>query len=185
MYPIRRVVGLLATLALVAAACAAPGSGGSVADPDADPSMAGSHDMSASMAPSSAEASSSPAASNSEAAGGGRVSIDDVLTDPAAFEGQEITLSENVDQVLVEDVAFLFSGTEVEGQILVVLTPDATIEKDVQANRVVNVTGSLVPFTAEDLEAAGAGLSLDDDALAEFDGDVVLVGTVVTDPLGG
>jgi hypothetical protein len=163
MYPIRRVVGLLATLALVAAACAAPGSSGSVADPDADPSMAGSHDMSASTAPSSAEASSSP----------------------AAFEGQEITLSENVDQVFVEDVAFVFSGTEVEGQILVVLTPDATIEKDVQANRVVNVTGSLVPFTAEDLEAAGAGLSLDDDALAEFDGDVVLVGTVVTDPLGG
>ena len=71
---------------------------------------------------------------------------------------------------------FLFSGTEVEGQLLVVLTPDATIEKTVQANRVVNVTGSLVPFTAEDLEAAGAGLSLDDDALAEFEGDIVLVG---------
>jgi hypothetical protein len=185
MYPMRRVVGLLGTLALVAAACAAPGSSGSVADPETDPSMAGSHDMSASMAPSAGAASSSPAASDGEATGGGRVSIDDVLTDPAAFEGQEITLSENVDQVFVEDVAFLFRGTEVEGQILVVLTPDASIEKDVQANRVVNVTGSLVPFTAEDLEAAGAGLSLDDDALAEFEGDVVLVGTEVTDPLGG
>ncbi len=85
----------------------------------------------------------------------------------------------------MEDVAFLFSGIEVEGQILVVLTPGATIEKDVQADRVLSVTGSLVPFTAEDLEAAGAGLSLDDDALAEFEGDVALVATEVTDPLGG
>ena len=186
MNPIRRVVGVLATLTLVTAACAAPGSSGSVADPETDPSMAtGSHDMSASTAPSAGDASPSPAASNGEASGGGRVAIDDVLTDPASFEGQEITLSENVDQVFVEDVAFLFSGTEVEGQILVVLTTDAAIEKDVQANRVVNVTGSLVPFTAEDLEGAGAGLSLDDDALAEFEGDIVLVGTEVADPLGG
>jgi hypothetical protein len=170
----------------VAAACAAPGTGGSAADSETEPSMAtASHDMSASTPPSAGAASSIPAASGGETSSGGRVAIDDVLTDPASFEGQEITLSENVDQVFVEDVAFLFSGTEVEGQILVVLTPDATIEKTVQANRVVNVTGSLVPFTAEDLEAAGAGISLDDDALAEFEGDVVLVGTEVADPLGG
>lgn len=186
MNPMARVAGLLATLALVAAACAAPGSSGGVADPATEPSMAtASHDMSASTTPSAGDASSSPAASGGEASTGGRVAIDDVLTDPASFEGREITLSENVDQVFVEDVAFLFSGTEVEGQILVVLSPDATIEKTVQANRVVNVTGSLVPFTAEDLEAAGGGLSLDDDALAEFEGDIVLVGTEVADPLGG
>ncbi|MDQ4035166.1 MAG: hypothetical protein M3153_04475 [Chloroflexota bacterium] len=185
MFSMRRVVGLVAALALTTAACAAPGSSGSVADPATDPGMAPGHDMAGSMAPSAGEATSSPAASSGEASDDGRVSIDDVLTDPAAFEGHEVTLSENVDQVFVEDVAFLFSGIEVEGQILVVLTPGATIEKGVQADRVLSVTGSLVPFTAEDLEAAGAGLSLDDDALAEFEGDVALVATEVTDPLGG
>ena len=167
------------------AACAAPGSGGNATDAETDPSMATeSHDMSTTV-PSADDASASPASSGGEASDGARVAIDDVLADPAAFEGQEITLSENIDQVLLEDVAFVFSGTEVEGQVLVVLTPDAAIEKEVQTSRVVNVTGTLVPFTAEDLEAAGAGLSLDDEALAEFEGDLVLVGTQVADPLGG
>lgn len=173
-------------IALVLAACAAPG-GGEATVSEAPSTAAGSQDMAPSGAPSGGDASASPAASDDAEASDAsdRVAIDDVLTDPAALEGQPITLSENVEEVFVEDLAFLFSGTEVEGQVLVVVTPDATIGKEIQADRVVTVTGTLVPFTAEDLEGAGAGVGFDDEGLAAFEGDVVLVATEVADPLGG
>ena len=38
---------------------------------------------------------------------------------------------------------------------------------------------------APGLEAVGAGISIDDEKLADFEGDAVLVATAVSDPLAG
>ena len=190
--PMRRGFAVLPTIAIVVAACAGPGTSGSEADSENSPSMAaGSHDMSSSApssssSPGTGEPSASPAASDAGSGGDvdARVAIDDVLTDPAAFEGQPVTLSENIERVFIDDLAFELTGTEVEGQVLVVVTPDARVGKEIEADRVVTVTGTLAPFTGEDLHAAGAGIAIDDEALAEFEGDAVLVATEVADPLG-
>ena len=180
MNRLRRALGVLSILALALAACASQGTGGGATD-EATGMAAGSHAMSSAAAPNASGASTSPSA---EASTEERVWIDDVLADPAAFEDQQITISENVDAVIADDAAFIFSGTEVEGQLLVVLTPETTVNEKPEVNRVITVTGTLVPFTAEELEAAGAPISIDDEALSEFSGNAVLIATEVNDPLG-
>ncbi|MGH2380752.1 MAG: hypothetical protein ACRDG7_05975 [Candidatus Limnocylindria bacterium] len=185
----RRALGILPMVAFALAACAAPNSGGGAGDNESQQQTmpAASHDMAASSMPSAsgAPASAPPSDDVTSSEASARVAIDDVLTDPAAFADEEITISENIDAVFVDDLAFLFGGTEVDGQLLVVVTPDAPIDKEIEEDRVVTVTGSLVPFTAEDLEAAGAGISIDDEMLAGFEGDLVLIATAISDPLAG
>jgi hypothetical protein len=186
MNRMRRALGIVPVVALVLAACAGQGTGsGATEDDAAMPS--GSHAMASSTGPAASEAATTPAASADEsaaAAGDDRVAIDDVLADPAAFEDQEITISENVDEVFLDGAAFLFSGTEVEGQLLVVATPETTVNEQPEANRVITVTGTLVPFTAEDLEAAGAAIAIDDAALGDFSGNAALVAAETNNPLG-
>lgn len=112
-----------------------------------------------------------------------RVSIDEVLADPAAHVDEDITILENIDEEYVEDSAFVFSGTEVQGQLLVVLADGATVEKAVEPDRIVAVTGRIIPFTSERMEAAGLGMSIDDEALARYGGNAILVAARVADPL--
>ena len=178
MHRMHRALGILTTLSLLTltAACAAPGPGGGSSSNA--PGSAGAN------TPATSGDLSTDAASPTSGTGdadGERVSIDDLLTDPSLFADREITVSENVDEVFVEDQAFLFTGTEVEGQLLVVVTPDAPIEKDIEVDRVVNATGMVVPLTAEDLEAAG--VPVDDEIIEAVEGNAVLVATAISDPL--
>lgn len=112
-----------------------------------------------------------------------RESIDDVLADPAAYVDADITIMENIDQVYVPDSAFVFSGTEVQGQLLVVLSAGATVDKPIAADRVVSATGRVIPFTAERMAAAGLELTPDDERLSGFGGNAVLVVSHIGDPL--
>lgn len=167
MHDLRRPFALAAFAMLTLAACAP--AGGGAGDP-ADPST-----VPASPLPTEGGNTADDVAE--------RVSIDDVLADPAAFVDADLTVMENIDEVYVEDRAFLFSGTEVQGQLLVVLEDGAPIEKAVQPDRVVAVTGRIIPFTTERMEAAGLDLTVDDEVLARYGGNAVLVATRVADPL--
>ncbi|MCV0403572.1 MAG: hypothetical protein K5924_07645 [Chloroflexi bacterium] len=167
MHHSRRPYGLAAIALLALAACAPAGTGaGDPLDPSAPPVSpigSGAADHEDEVAP--------------------RVSIDDVLAEPEAHVDADITIMENIDEEYVEDRAFLFSGTEVQGQLLVVLADGATIEKTIQPDRVVAVTGRIIPFTTERMEAAGLDLTVDDEAVSRYGGNAVLVATHVADPL--
>ena len=165
MNRVHRIAALAAAAAFALAACA-PAGGGSSGGP--------------ATSPGSVSASAAPSPSDEVAS---RVSIDDVLVDPAAFQDADVTIMENVDEVYVVDRAFRFSGTEVQGDLLVVVAPDATIDKEIQPDRVVTVTGRIVPFTDEAMQAAGIDLTADDEAFAGYAGNAVLVAARVADPL--
>lgn len=167
MHHSRRPFGLAAIALLALTACAPAGTG--VGD---------------APAPSTGPASPiGSGAANPDDEVAARESIDDVLADPEAYVDADITIMENIDEEFVEDRAFLFSGTEVQGQLLVVLEDGATIEKTVQPDRVVAVTGRIIPFTTERMEAAGLDLTVDDEAVSRYGGNAVLVATHVADPL--
>lgn len=165
----RRAIGILPPLVLVLAACAAPGTGGG----DTNGGTGSLEPM----------ASGSPAASDDGAAGIGRVDIGDVFADPSSFAGQELTVLGRVDAVLINGTAFLTSPSAEPDGLLVILADDATVEKDVAEKRVLWITGTVVPFTSEDLASAGASVSTDDASLADYTGEYVLVATQIGDPL--
>lgn len=181
MHRMHRALGILTILALatVTAACAAPGIGEGSSHDASSGSAAASMPLASGAVPSGAASASSEAGG----ADGERVSIDDLLADASLFADREIRVSENVEEVFVEGQAFLFTGTEVEGQLLVVVTPDAPVEKEIEVDRVVTATGMVVPLTAEDLEAAG--VPIDDEIIAAVEGNAVLVATAISDPLAG
>lgn len=160
MNRIRRTFGVLPVVALVLAACAAPGTGG------------GDLQSSAPTA-SAADGSAAPE----------RVDIGDVYADPMAYAGEEIRILGRVDTVLVDEAAFLTSPSGEEDGLLVVVADDATVDKVPAERSVLWITGTVVPRTAEDLSAAGALVPADDAALAEVPGDVAIVATQLGDPL--
>lgn len=188
MHPMRRapvILLILPILALVLAACAPAGTGGGNESNDATTAPMSSEPMSSEpMTPGASGsldlASDDPSDEIGEPTG--RVDIDDVLTDPASFAGgDEVTIAENVEEVLVEETAFVISGTMVEGNLLVVLTPDAEIEKEIQVDRVVDITGTIVAI--DELESTDAAVSTDDPEVSGFDGEYAIVATVIGDPL--
>jgi len=162
---IRRTLGVIPVVALLLAACAAPGSGGGDA---ASPSPS---------APASASASDDVADAVA------RVDIGDLYADPAAFEGQQVRILGRVDSVLVDDAAFLTSPNGEADGLLVVAAQDATVDKSPAARSVLWITGTVVPLTADDLAAAGAVVAADDAALADVAGDYAIVASELKDPL--
>jgi hypothetical protein len=165
MNRMRRTLGILPVAALVLAACAAPGTG--AGDSDTSP----------------AASATSPAASAPASDVAGRVDIGDLYADPGAFAGQEVTILGRVDAIAVEGGAFLTSPSGEEDGLLVVLAEDATIDKEIAEKSVLWITGSVVPLSAEDLEAAGAAVSADDAGLADYAGEYVVVANEIGDPL--
>jgi hypothetical protein len=167
MNRMRRAIGILPPLVLVLAACAAPGTGGG--------------DDSSDMATTSAAASASTASSGAT----GRVDIGDLYADPAAFAGQEVTILGRVDGLVGDRGAFLTSPSGEDEGLLVVPADDATVEKEAAQNRVLWITGIVVPFDSEALAAAWTSVGVDDPALAEYTGDYAVVATELGDPLAG
>jgi hypothetical protein len=177
----RAPVLTLGLLILILAACATPaGDDGTDASSAPASVVEMSHDTSG-MASGSAEASAS---APDDGAGGEVVTIDNYVDDPAAFEGTEITMIQNVASVLIADQAFLFTGVASEGELLVVVADGATVEAAIEQNRVVEVTGTVVPFTDEALAEAGATVTTADQAFADYTGEGVLVADSVSGPLG-
>lgn len=164
----RRALGILPLTALLLAACAR-GTG------------AGADDGSAASGSTAAAASATAAASTGATATVGRTDIGEVVGDPAAYEGQEITILGRVDAVLADGQAFTTSPSGDENDILVVVAAGANVEKDISERAVVFVTGTVVPFTGDDLAAIGATLGVDE--LADYQGDYAIVATAVRDPL--
>lgn len=169
MNRMRRAIGILPPLVLVLAACAAPGSGGGGGDDTSD------------MASTSAAASASTAPSEPA----GRIDIGDLYADPAAFAGQEVTILGRVDGLVGDGGAFLTSPSGEDEGLLVVPADDATVEKEAAQNRVLWITGIVVPFDTEALAAAGTSVGADDPALAEYTGEYAIVATQLGDPLAG
>ena len=171
MNRMRRAAGILALTALLAA-CAAPGTGGG-----ATASGIGTDGM------TSTNPSVSPAAS------GGtiddtttRVDIGVLSDDPSAFSGEPIKVLARVDQVLVEGLVFLTSpSASDEGQIPVLVRPDAQVDKEIAEAGVVWVEGTVVGLTDQELADAGLDVSLDQ--LGEFDGEFAIVADAISDPL--
>lgn len=91
---------------------------------------------------------------------------------------------QNVASVLLPDQAFLFTGVAAEDELLVVVADDATVDTAIEQNRVVEVTGTVVPFTDDALAEAGAAVTAADPALADYAGEGVLVADTVVSPLG-
>ena len=175
MNRMRRAAGIL-TLAALLAACAAPGTGGGATEP------AGTSGAPTGEA-ASTNPSMSPAASGTSAsATAARVDIGAVSGDPSSFSGKQIKVLVRVDQVLVDGVAFLTSpSASDEGQIAVLIRPDAQVDKDVVQGSVVWVEGTVVGLTDQELTDAGLDFSLDQ--LGDFDGDFAIVADAVSDPL--
>jgi hypothetical protein len=126
----------------------------------------------------------SPAPSGDTATGEAqRVDIGVLSADPEAFAGRDITLLARVDEVLVDDLAFVTSpsGTE-EGRMLVVVAPDAPADKEMRPGAMFLLEGTVVAVTPEDLQAAGVDLDAED--LAAFDGQFAFVANAAGDPLG-
>ncbi|MDQ2688795.1 MAG: hypothetical protein M3Y29_00785 [Chloroflexota bacterium] len=178
MQRMHRAAGILPILILALAACAAPGTGAGGA---ADETAPATNDDQA-TASSAAPAASATTDSDDDAAGPERVDIGVLADDPGSFEGEEIAVLARVDEVLVDGLAFLTSpsGTE-EGQFPVVVAADAQVDKEIAVGSVLWLEGTTVAFTAEELEAAGADVALDE--LGAFEGEFVFVANAVSDPL--
>jgi hypothetical protein len=107
-----------------------------------------------------------------------------LAADPGTFVGQDVTVLARVDEVVIDGGAFLTSpsGTA-DGQIAVIVAPDATIDKEISSGGVVWVDGTVVGFTPDDLAAAGVELSADD--LGGYDGAFAIIANAIRDPLAG
>lgn len=174
MNRMRRAAGII-TLTALLAACAAPGSGGGGA-------AAGASGTAAGLA--SANPSTSPGASDStDTSSATRVDIGALSDDPSSFNGQQIKVLARVDQVLADGVAFLTSpAASDEGQIAVLIRPDAQVDKDIVEGSVVWVEGTVVGLTDQELSDAGLDVTLDE--LGGFDGEYAIVADAIGDPLG-
>ena len=173
MHRMRRAAGIITLMAFLAA-CAAPGTGGGGAAASASgtaPDLA------------SANSSNSPAASGgTDTSGTSRVDIGVLSDDPSAFSGQQIKVLARVDQVLVDGLAFVTSpSASDEGQIVVLIRPDAQLDKDIAEGNVVWVEGTVIGLT--DQELSDAGLDVTPDQLGDFDGEFAFVADAITDPL--
>lgn len=174
MLRMRRAAGILSFVVVLLAACAAPGTG--AGGSESQPAGSGDVNTSSSAAPSG----SAPAMA--EEGSVGRVDIGVLAADPSAFEGQEIRVLARVDHVLVDGVAFLTSPSATdEGQLAVVIRPDAQVDKEIAEGGVVWVEGSVVGFSQEDLDGAGVDVSLDE--LGDFSGEFAIVADAIGDPL--
>lgn len=162
MNHIRRSFGVLPVIALVLAACAAPGTGGGDSQspiPSASVADDGSTDDIA------------------------RVDIGDLYADPAPYAGETVRILGRVDSLLVEDAAFLTSPSGEQDGLLVVVSEDASVDKTPAERSVLWITGTVVPMTADDLATAGALVSVDDPALADVTAEYVIVASELGDPL--
>ena len=175
MNRMQRAAGII-TLTALLAACAAPGTGGGATEP-AGSSAAGIGEA------ASSNPSMSPAASaNAEAGSATRVDIGALSDDPSSFNGQQIKVLARIDQVLVDGVAFLTSpSASDEGQIAVLVRPDAQVDKDIVEGGVVWVEGTVIGLTDQELSDAGLDFSLDQ--LGDFNGDFAIVADAIGDPL--
>jgi hypothetical protein len=171
MNRMRRAAGILALTALLAA-CAAPGTGGGA-------TTSGSG---ANVVPSTNPSMSAAASAGAEAGAMTRVDIGALSDDPSAFSGEQVKVLARVDQVLVDGVAFLTSpSASEEGQIPVLVRPDAQIDKEIVEGSVVWVEGTVVGLTDQELSDAGLDISLDE--LGDFDGQFAIVADAISDPL--
>lgn len=171
MARMRRALGILPITALLLAACArGTGAGGS--DASMAPPMSSSGGSSA---------SASAAASVGESPAAGRIDIGALVGDAASYEGQDVTILGRVDSVLADGQAFTTSANGDDDNILVIVGDNATIEKDITEKAVVFITGTVVPFTGDDLAAAGAAIGADQ--LSDYQGDYAIVATDIADPL--
>ena len=172
MNRMRRAAGII-TLTALLAACAAPGTGGGPSEPASTvPADAGS------MTQSSSPGASGP----SETGASTRVDIGALSEDPSSFSGQSIKVLARVDQVLVDGVAFLTSpSASDEGQLAVLIRPDAQVDKDTVEGNVVWVEGTVVGLNEQELADAGLDVTLDQ--LGEFDGEFAIVADAIGDPL--
>lgn len=173
MNRMRRAAGTLALTALLAA-CAAPGTGGGAAASGTEAESATSANPSMSVAASDDSAASTT--------GTTRVDIGALSDDPSAFNGEQIKVLARVDQVLVDGVAFLTSpSASDEGQIAVLVRPDAQVDKEFVEGSVVWVEGTVIGLTEQELSDAGLDISLDE--LGDFDGEFAIVADAISDPL--
>ena len=172
MNRMRRAAGIV-TLTALLAACAAPGTGGGATEP----AGTGATDA-ASMNPSSSPASTGSADGDTAT----RVDIGALSGDPSSFSGQSIKVLARVDQVLVDGVAFLTSpSASDEGQLAVLVRPDAQVDKEIHEGTVVWVHGTAAGLTEQELSDAGLDVTLDQ--LGDFDGEFAIVADSISDPL--
>lgn len=175
MHRMHRAPGLLGIVILLAA-CAAPGSGGEPTEREAATSPATSDPMSGEAAPSGS------ASAEAETTGDRRIDMAALAADPSAAVAREITVLARVDQVVVDGLAFLTSpSASDDGQIAVIVRPDGQVDKEIAEGRMVFVDGTVVGFTAEELETAGVGIGTEE--LGEFGGEFAIVADAVRDPL--
>jgi hypothetical protein len=162
---------LAAALTLALSACAA--TTGSEATEDTETATA--------EATASVEAESTSSAGMSASDDPGRESamdIDELTKDPETFLGQQIYVTAEVDEELDDDHAFTLSGID-ESATLLVVNQANVVFQEIDDDDLVAVKGTLVEFDAQAMQDAGADVTPDDEALADYDGEHVLVASAV------
>lgn len=184
MQRMHRALGILPVLTLAVAACAAPQTGAGDASSGPESSAAASPSTSSPSGTSGTDASGGASASPAPEAGSAeRIDIGVLAGDPGAVAGSELRVLARVDEVLSDGQAFYTSpsGTD-EGRLLVVLADDARVDKEMAQGAVLWVDGTVVGGTGEELESAGAATT---ELPSDYEGDHVLVASVLADPLAG
>lgn len=171
MHRMTRVATLMA-LVLLLAACTGSGVG-----------------LGGSPAPSTAASSGDASAMPSATADAGedspdRVDMSTLAADPGSYLGQEIRVLARIDEVVSDGGAFLTSpsGTA-DGQLAVIIMPDATVGAEIAQRDVVWVEGTVVGVSAEDLHDAGVDLTPAD--LGGYTGEYAIIASDISDPFGG
>jgi hypothetical protein len=105
---------------------------------------------------------------------GGQVSVDDVLSNPSDYYDDRVTVSSGVSEVISEQAFVL------EGGLLVIDASGELAETALQGAQDVQVSGLVREMQNTGVIAAEYGIELDHGQLAEYQGQPVLIGEVIT-----
>jgi hypothetical protein len=105
---------------------------------------------------------------------GGQASVDDVLSNPADYIDERVTISSSISDVLSEQVFVL------EGGLLVIDASGELAETALQAAQDIQVSGLVREMQDPGTVAADYGIDLDANQVAGYEGQPVLIGESIT-----
>ena len=177
MVRIHRRLTLAAALALALTACAQTDTADETTEP-AEPTEAATESAEPTTTPEAEATESAEAAASDDPAREAAMTVEELITEPETFLGEEIYVTGTIGEELEDEHAFTIPTIEETDELLVVNEGDVVLQ-ELDSGDLVMVQGTLVEFDAEAMSDAGAELAPDDEALADFEGEHVLVASSV------
>lgn len=173
---------LAAALTLVLTACAQTDTADDAADETASPEPTMTMEADATESPQAdasdddddATSDDDDASSSDDPSRESAMTIEELITEPETFLGQEIYVIGEIAEEVGDEHAFTMAGLAETDALLVVNEGDEVFQ-EIDPTDSVMVQGTLVEFDAEAMADAGAELTPDDDAVSDYDGEHVLV----------